>query len=71
MKESMRVDVSGRFTVKLPSLRPLMTSNPLDPECCDDVGDVTGEDDGEMAVLSFVVKERKRGILDVVESRMI
>jgi hypothetical protein len=45
------------------SLRPPTSSNPEDP--CDDVaelGEVTGDAAGEIAVLIFVVRLRKRGI---------
>lgn len=59
-KLSTRAFVSGRFTVKPSvSLRPLRTSKP-DGE---DVGDVDGEEEGEIAVLIFVVRLRRIGIL--------
>lgn len=60
--------VSGRFTVKLapPSLRPLMTSK-LEEEVCGVVGEETGDEEGEIAVLSLVVSVRKRGMVgDIV-----
>lgn len=65
MKLSTRALVSGRFTAyPSPSLRPLRTSKP-DGE---DVGDVTGDEEGEIAVLILVVRLRRRGILVVSRS---
>lgn len=71
MKESTREFVSGRFTVKLSlSRRPLRTSKPdaADVER-EDVGDVEGDEEGEMAVLILVVILRRRGILVEVVCR--
>jgi hypothetical protein len=66
MKLSTRAFVSERFTVKpSPSLRPLKTSKP-DGE---DVGDVDGEVEGEIAVLIFVVRLRRIGIVDIYSQR--
>lgn len=57
----MRRGVSpGRLTVILPSLRPLTTWN---DEVSGEVGEVVGEEDGEMAVFILVVRLRRRGIL--------
>jgi hypothetical protein len=47
------------------SLRPLITSKPEGDEG-DEVGEEDGDVDGEIAVLSFVVKLRRRGIVVVV-----
>jgi hypothetical protein len=72
MKESTREFVSGRFTVKLSlSRRPLRTSKPdaADVER-EDVGDVEGDEEGEMAVLILVVILRRRGILVVCRCRL-
>lgn len=62
MKESMRWCDSGRLKVILPSLRPLTTSNE-EAWLSGEVGEVTGDEDGEMAVLILVVRVRRRGIL--------
>jgi hypothetical protein len=61
MNESMRVLVSGRFTVNPPSLRPDTTSK---PEVCEPVGEDVGDEDGEIliAVLIFMVRVRRMGI---------
>lgn len=63
MNESVRTYVSGRFTVKLSSLRPLTLSNEdEEDDTCGDVGDVAGDVEGEIAVLILVVRARRRGI---------
>jgi hypothetical protein len=68
MKLSTRALVSGRFTVyPSPSLRPLRTSKPEG----EDVGEATGEGDGEIAVLILVVRLRRRGMLTVLFPRPI
>jgi hypothetical protein len=55
--------VSCRATPEPPSLRPLTTSNPEDDvDEVAEVGDVTGEAAGEITVLIFVVRFRKRGM---------
>jgi len=66
MKEFSRDCVSGRFTVKPPALLPLMTSKPEEVDEVDDVGDVVGDEEGDIAVLIFVVMARRIGILAVV-----
>jgi hypothetical protein len=63
MKESTRALVSGRLTIKLSlSLRPARTSKP-DAVSRGDVGDVTGDEEGLIAVLIFVVMLRRIGML--------
>ena len=69
MNESMRACVSGRFTVNPPSLRPPRTSKPEDAEC-EDVGDVEGEEEGEIAIFILVVMARRVGIVAVIRMRV-
>jgi hypothetical protein len=61
MKESILFCTSGRWAAAqlLPSLRPLTTWK-------EEVGEVSGEDEGLKEVLILVVKVRRRGILAIV-----
>lgn len=60
MNESILAYVSGLLTVTPPSFRPFTTSN---DETCGEVGDEVGDDEGVIAVLIFVVRVRRMGIL--------
>lgn len=68
MNESMRVLVSGRFTLKPEPELELEPSRRPDTTSKLDVGEEVGEEAGdegeiEIAVLIFVVRVRKMGIL--------
>lgn len=60
IKESIRVSGSGRC--KLNSLRPLTLSK---EETCGEVGDVVGDDEGDIFVLILVVRVRRIAMLVV------
>jgi hypothetical protein len=65
MKESTRTYDSGRCTAPW-SLRPDIFSNDETFGEVGDVGDVFGDDDGEIFVLIFVVRVRRSGMLESV-----
>lgn len=60
MNESIRACVSGRFTLK--SLRPLTLSK---EDTWGDVGDVVGDDEGDILVFNLVVRVRRIAMLIV------